>query len=95
MSLIKNSHKIRRKGRRIMDQITLKEQVQKSEDEKRLEQSDFEYMDEMNLLNTVNHGNTSTVYPYRMEYVPMFIYELGNISPLFISSYNFSVLNGI
>ena len=58
-----------------MDQITLKEQVQKSEDEKRLEQSDFEYMDEMSLLNTVNHGNTSTVYPYRMEYVPMFIYE--------------------
>jgi AAA+ superfamily predicted ATPase len=85
---IKNSHKRRRRGSRIMDQITLKEQVQKSEDEKRLEQSDFEYMDEMSLLNTVNHGNTSTVYPYRMEYVPMFIYE-------FLKTYLYGLNTGV
>ena len=87
MKSIKNSYK-RRKGQRIMEELTLKEQVQKSEDEKRLEQNDFEFIDEMSLLNTVNNGNSSAVYPYRMEHIPMFVYE-------FLKTYLYGLNSGV
>lgn len=58
-----------------MDDITLKENVQKTEDEKRLEQNDFMFTDELNILSTVKNGSQSTVYPYRMEFIPLFVYD--------------------
>lgn len=70
-----------------MSEITLKEQAQKSEPERQLAEKDFIYQDEMNIVSTVKNGNRSNVYPYRMEAVPMFVYE-------FIKTYLYGVNSG-
>lgn len=58
-----------------MDDITLKEQAQKTEDQKRLENNEFLFIDEINILSTVKNGNNSAVFPYRMQNIPMFVYD--------------------
>lgn len=70
-----------------MSEITLKEQAQKSETERQLAEKDIFYQEEMNIISTVKNGNRSNVYPYRMESIPMFIYE-------FIKTYLYGINAG-
>lgn len=71
-----------------MENLTLKEKVQVSGDEELLMKSNFEHLDEMNLMRTINNGNTSSVYPFRLVSISMTVYD-------FIKTYLYGLNSGV